>query len=85
VQAYEGRIILKRMVFSRKALEARFFSMAATSITMEDCKAHIAERRKAGVKDGTIHTELSHLTNHRVFCSTGALLDIKPTAGPFQP
>jgi len=24
------------------------------------------------------------LTNHRVFGSTGALLDIKPTAGPFQ-
>jgi hypothetical protein len=29
--------------------------------------------------------EALKLTNHRAFGSTGALLDIKPTAGPFQP
>jgi len=39
----------------------RFASMDATAITVADRKAHIAERRAAGIKDGTIYTELGRL------------------------
>lgn len=35
--------------------------MEAESITIADCRAHTAARRGAGIKDGTIHTELGHL------------------------
>jgi len=35
--------------------------MDATAITVADRKAHIAERRAAGIKDGTIYTELGRL------------------------
>jgi site-specific recombinase XerD len=77
-QAYEGRAILERMKYSRKALEARFWTMTASSITMEDCKAHIAERRKAGIKDGTIHTELSHLRNVVLYAKKAKLIDDTP-------
>jgi integrase len=78
VHAYEGRAILERMPFSRKALEARFWSMAAASITIEDCKAHIKERRKAGIKDGTIYTELSHLRGVMLYAKKAKLINEAP-------
>jgi integrase len=57
----DGRAILTTMVHTWKALKDRFGPMAADAITVQDCRAHVAERRKAGIKDGTIHTELGHL------------------------
>lgn len=56
-----GRPVASTMVHSWKALADRFGSRDAESITIADCRAHIAERRQAGRKDGTIHTELGHL------------------------
>ncbi|UFS83159.1 site-specific integrase [Rhizobium sp. T136] len=44
-----------------KALEARFGELESVLVSVDDCRAHTLERRKAGIKDGTIHTELGHL------------------------
>lgn len=44
-----------------KALRERFGSRHGEHVTVEDCRAHTAERRAAGISDGTIHTELGHL------------------------
>lgn len=56
-----GRAIAGNMPFSWRVLKDRFGSMPAGSITIEDCRAHTAARRKAGIKNGTIATELGRL------------------------
>jgi len=56
-----GRAVVVTMGHTWKALKDRFGSMAGDAITIEDCRAHTAARREAGIKDGTIHTELGHL------------------------
>lgn len=58
---HEGRRIADNMQWSWKALEKRFGTKPAETISIADCRAHTAERRKNGIKDGTIHTELGHL------------------------
>ena len=47
--------------FVESAQGAVWWARFKKSITIADCRAHIAERRQAGRKDGTIHTELGHL------------------------
>lgn len=56
-----GRAVIGTMAHTWKALKDRFGPMEASEITDADCRAHVAERRKAGIKDGTLHTELGHL------------------------
>ena len=55
------RAIAVNMPFTWMALKPRFAGMEAEEITVEDCRAHTAARRKAGIKDGTISTELGRL------------------------
>jgi site-specific recombinase XerD len=57
----DGRAILSTMVHTWKALAERFGALAGDEITVEDCRAHTAARRRDGIKDGTIATELGHL------------------------
>lgn len=57
----EGRAVVGTMKYTWRALEARFGAMEGEDITIADCRAHTAERRAAGIQDGTIHTELGHL------------------------
>ncbi|MBV9589228.1 MAG: tyrosine-type recombinase/integrase [Hyphomicrobiales bacterium] len=49
------------MAHTWKALEPRFGSLAAEEIERDHCRAYVEARRTAGIKDGTIHTELGHL------------------------
>ena len=56
-----GRAVIATMVHTWKALESRFGDMAGDAITVDDCRAHTSARRRAGIKDGTISTELGHL------------------------
>lgn len=56
-----GRAVVETMRFTWRALDGRFGPMDGETVTIADCRAHIAERRAAGIKDGTIHTELGHL------------------------
>lgn len=57
----DGRAVTQTMAHTWKALEKRFGQLDAEAITVADCRAHTAERRGAGISDGTIHTELGHL------------------------
>ena len=57
----EGRAVVGTMKYTWKALAGRFGPMEAEAITIADCRAHTERRRAAGIKDGTIHTELGHL------------------------
>jgi integrase len=59
--AKEGRAVIETMKHTWKALADRFGPMAGDAITLDDCRAHTAARHRAGIKDGTIHTELGHL------------------------
>ncbi len=57
----EGRAILATMTHTWKALRDRFGAVDGEAVTIADCRAHAKARRAAGIKDGTIHTELGHL------------------------
>lgn len=59
--AKEGLAVLETMKHTWKALEARFGELESVLVSVDDCRAHTLERRKEGIKDGTIHTELGHL------------------------
>lgn len=56
-----GRAVVGTMTHTWKALSARFGPMEAERITIADCRAHVAARHAAGIKEGTTHTELGHL------------------------
>lgn len=56
-----GKPVIVTMGHTWKALDRRFGHLTADSITVEHCRAHMEARRKAGIKDGTIWTELGHL------------------------
>src|SRR5690606_3568510 len=51
-----GKAVLETMQHTWKALDERFGSRDGESITKDDCRAHTAARRQAGIGDGTIHT-----------------------------
>jgi integrase len=57
----QGRAILVTMQHTWKALADRFGPMDGDRITIADCRAHMEGRRRFGIKDGTLLTELGHL------------------------
>lgn len=73
-----GRAVIGTMVHTWKALAPRFGQIPGNHITIADCRAHTAERRKAGIKDGTIHTELGHLRTVLVWAERHQLIDRAP-------
>jgi integrase len=73
-----GRPVVSIMPHQWKALQARFGSMNADEITVQDCRAHVAERRAAGRKDGTIITELGRLRMVLNWAVNQKLLDKAP-------
>lgn len=74
----EGRAVLETMKFTWKAMEARFGSIEGKAVSVLDCRAHTAERRKAGIQDGTIHTELGHLRTVLVWSEKNGLIERAP-------
>lgn len=73
-----GRAVVGTMKHTWKALQARFGEMQATTISIADCRAHTAERHKAGIQDGTIHTELGHLRMVILWAEKHRLIDRAP-------
>lgn len=76
--AKEGLAVLATMKHTWKALEARFGEQEAKAISVDDCRAHTGERRKAGIKDGTIHTELGHLRMVLKWAENNGIIDRAP-------
>jgi integrase len=77
----KGRAVLVTMGHTWKALKDRFGPLPGDAIAIADCRAHIDERRAAGIKDGTIHTELGHL---RMLLLYGAKHKLIPGAPPIE-
>lgn len=74
----EGRAVVGTMKHTWKALSERFGAIDADAVTIADCRAHVAERRKAKIKDGTIHTELGHLRMVLLWAEKHKLIDKAP-------
>lgn len=58
---YKDRRIGQNMEWSGRAILPYFGALRPEQIHAETCERYTASRRKDGVKDGTIHTELGHL------------------------
>jgi integrase len=78
LQDHGGRAITVTMEHTWKALKDRFGSMEADAITVADCRAHMAERRNTGIKDGTLLTELGHLRMVLKWAEKHKLIDRAP-------
>lgn len=66
------------MKYTWKALEPRFGKIEGEAVSTADCRAYADERRKAGIKDGSIHTELGHLRSVLVWAAKGQLIKHAP-------
>lgn len=81
-----GRAVVGTMAYTWKALQSRLAATPAETITFADCEAHTEERRAAGIKDGTIHTELGHLRMVLVWAEKRGLIQRAPhIARPAKP
>jgi integrase len=78
LQDRSGRAVTVTMAYTWKALRARFGNMDADVITIADCRAHMAERRKAAIMDGTLLTELGHLRMVLRWAEKHRLIDRAP-------
>jgi integrase len=73
-----GRSVATTMKYTWKALEPYFGRLEGESVTVADCRAYTAERRKQGKKDGTIHTELGHLRSVLVWARNERMIAHAP-------
>lgn len=81
-----GRAVVGTMKFTWRAMEKRFGPMEGEAITIDDCRAHVEERRKAKIKDGTIHTELGHLRMVLIWAKKKRLIgEAPPIERPAKP
>lgn len=74
----DGRAVVTTMGFTWKALKDRFAAIDGEDVMIADCRAHTAERRAAGIKDGTIHNELGHLRMVLLWAQKHRLIDRAP-------
>jgi len=56
-----GRSVAKTMGYTGKAILPHFGVLRPDQITTDHCRKYTAKRRKDGIKDGSIWTELGHL------------------------
>jgi integrase len=78
VREKAGKAIIPTMGYTWKAMKERFGGRNGDQITIEDCRAHTAERRAAKISDGTIHTELGHLRTVLVWAEKNKLIAKAP-------
>ncbi|MGN6534102.1 MAG: tyrosine-type recombinase/integrase, partial [Mesorhizobium sp.] len=74
----DGRAVVTTMGHTWKALKDRFGEIDGEAVSIADCRAHTAERHKAKIKDGTIHTELGHLRMVLLWAAKHGLIDKVP-------
>lgn len=78
LHAKQGRAVLATMEYTWRAMGERFGELEAGAVSVDDCRAHTAERHTAGIQDGTIHTELGHLRMVLKWAQDNGLLDRAP-------
>lgn len=74
----EGRSVATTMKYTWKALEPRFGRIEGEAVSVADCRAYTADRRKQGRMDGSIHTELGHLRSVLVWAQKHGLIARAP-------
>lgn len=57
----EGRPVHESMEYTGRSVLPWFGAFRPDQISVQDCKAYIADRRQAGIQDGTIWTQLGKL------------------------
>lgn len=78
VDAKKGFAVIETMKHTWKALEPQFARLEGTAVSIADCRTHIDLRRRSGIKDGTIHTELGHLRMVLKWAENNALITRAP-------
>ncbi|WP_246675748.1 site-specific integrase [Mesorhizobium sp. B2-1-2] len=73
-----GRSVVTTMGYTWKALEPYFGSIEGEAVAVADCRAYTEHRRKAGKKDGSIHTELGHLRSVLAWAHRARLIKHAP-------
>lgn len=77
----------KTLGWTGKAVLAHFGALRPDQLTIADSRAYTAKRRADGRKEGTIHTELSHLRNCMNWAAkkAGAISRVPPIEVPSAP
>jgi integrase len=73
-----GRSVVTTMKYTWKALDPFFGNLEGQMVSVADCRAYSAARRKAGKKEGSIHTELGHLRSVLVWAQKQRLIAHAP-------
>lgn len=73
-----GRSVVTTMKFTWKALEPYFGGIEGEVVSVADCRTYTEARRKAGKKEGSIHTELGHLRSVLVWAQKQRLINHAP-------
>lgn len=74
----QGRRVADAMRLEAKQIGARFFHLRPDQITTALCREHTATRRAAGIKDGTIWTELGHLRTALLWAADARMIAHAP-------
>jgi integrase len=74
----EGRPAGETMTYLWKALGPHFGDRGAETLTEDDCREYIAQRREAGRSDGTIWTELSRLRSALKWAQKKRIINLAP-------
>lgn len=81
-QAYSdtvvGRPVHESMVYTGRSVLPWFGALRPDQITVEDCREYISDRRRSGVRDGTIWTQLNKLRTSLNWAAKTGLIDNAP-------
>ncbi|UYV37067.1 tyrosine-type recombinase/integrase [Rhodobacteraceae bacterium D3-12] len=73
-----GRPVHESMEYTGRSVLPWFGAFRPDQISVQDCKAYIADRRKAGIQDGTIWTQLGKLRTCLNWAEKTGLIDRAP-------
>ena len=73
-----GRQIAKTMGYTGRAVLAHFGAFRPDQISTEHCRSYLAERRKDGIKTGSVWTELGHLRSALNWAQKTRMIDHAP-------
>lgn len=74
----EGRPVHESMEYTGRSVLPWFGAFRPDQISVQDCKAYIADRRQAGIQDGTIWTQLGKLRTCLNWAEKTGLIDRAP-------
>lgn len=78
LDARKGRPVERNMRSSGKPVLAHFGALRHDQVTVDHCRSYAALRKRAGIKDGSIWTELGHLRTCLSWAAKANLIDKAP-------